>query len=55
MDEKKDGVALPAQLYVSEAAKSAEKTKQERLAPDPDDATFAKLIEDSTKDSNDNS
>lgn len=45
-DEKKQGggVALPAQLYVSEAARSAEKTKQERLSPDPNEAEWLKLI-----------
>ncbi len=42
--EKNDVVALPAKLYVSEAAKSAKKTEQERLAPDPNDAEWLKLV-----------
>lgn len=45
----KDGVPLPAKLYISEAAKSAKKVEQERHAPDPDDAVWAKLLEDNQK------
>lgn len=40
---------LPAQLYVSEAAKSAQKAQQERLTPDPDDAVFAALLKETAK------